>query len=205
LTDDLRRDRSQIPPLGVNTAVDFLEVSDGELLAASRSNPDAFAAFYDRYEGSVVGYFARRTGDPEVAADLTAEVFAAALGASHRYRPETPSAAGWLFAIAHNKLLKSLRRGRVEADARRRLGIRDPIELAAEELERVESAASGTGWVIELLDRLPPLQRDAVRARIVDERSYPDIAGELQTSELVVRQRVSRGLSKLRAELEEQP
>jgi DNA-directed RNA polymerase specialized sigma24 family protein len=152
-----RPDRSQIPPRGVKTVVDFLEASDGELLAASRSNPDAFAAFYDRYEGSVVGYFARRTGDPEVTADLTAEVFAAALGASHRYRSETLSAAGWLFAIAHNKLLTSLRRGRVEADARRRLGIREPIELAAEELERVESAASSSGWVIELLDRLPPL------------------------------------------------
>lgn len=179
------------------------EASDGELLAASRLHPDAFAAFYDRYESAVVGYFARRTGDPEVAADLTAEVFAAALGAAHRYRPESPSAAGWLFAIAHNKLLNSLRRGRVEANARRRLGIREPIELGAEELERVDSAASADGWVVELLERLPPLQRDAVRARILDERSYPDIAGELQTSELVVRKRVSRGLSKLRAELEE--
>jgi RNA polymerase sigma factor (sigma-70 family) len=185
--------------------VDFLQASDGELLAAARSNPDAFAAFYDRYEGSVVGYFARRTGDPEVAADLTAEVFAAALGASRRYRPETPSAAGWLFTIAHNKLLKSLRRGRVEAQARRRLGIREPIELAAQEHEQVESAAGAGGWVIELLDRLPPLQREAIRARIFDERSYPDIAGELQTSELVVRQRVSRGLSRLRAQLKEQP
>jgi RNA polymerase sigma factor (sigma-70 family) len=185
--------------------VDFTKASDGELLAASRSQPDAFAAFYDRYETSVVGYFARRTGNAEVAADLTAEVFAAALGASHRYKPETPSAAGWLFAIAHNKLLKSIRRRQVEAAARRRLGIREPIELAAEELEQVENAAGSGGWVIELLDRLPPLQREAVRARIVDERSYPDIAGRLKTSELVVRQRVSRGLSKLRAELEEQP
>lgn len=185
--------------------MDFLQASDSELLAASRSNPDAFASFYDRYERSVVGYFARRTGDPEVAADLTAEVFAAALGASRRYRPENPSAAGWLFAIAHNKLLKSLRRGRVEADARRRLGIGEPIEFAAEELAQVESAAGSSSWVVELLERLPALQRDAVRARIVDERSYPDIAGELQTSELVVRQRVSRGLSKLRAELKEQP
>lgn len=184
--------------------MDFLQASDSELLAASRSNPDAFAAFYDRYERSVVGYFARRTGDPEVAADLTAEVFAAALGASHRYRPENPSAAGWLFAIAHNKLLKSLRRGRVEVEARRRLGIDEPIEFAAAELEKVESAAGSGSWVIELLNRLPALQRDAIRARIVDERSYPDIAGELQTSELVIRQRVSRGLSKLRAELKEQ-
>lgn len=185
--------------------MDFANADDGELLAASRADADAFAAFYDRYEASLVGYFTRRTGDPEVAADLTAEVFAAALAAAHRYRAEAPTAAGWLFAIAHNKLLKSLRRGRVEAASRRRLGIREPISLAAEELEHVERAASADGWVTELLERLPALQRDAVRARILDERSYPDIAGELQTSELVVRQRVSRGLSKLRAELEEQP
>jgi hypothetical protein len=32
------------------------EVSDGELLAATASRPDAFAAFYDRYETAVVGY-----------------------------------------------------------------------------------------------------------------------------------------------------
>src|SRR5271170_7160023 len=122
--------------------MDLREARDGELLAATRSRPEAFAAFYDRYETAVVGYFTRRTGDPEVAADLTAEVFAAALGAAHRYRPEAPTAAGWLFAIAHNKLMASLRRGRVEAQARRRLGIREPVELDAHELEQVESAAS---------------------------------------------------------------
>lgn len=178
------------------------EASDGELLAATRSRPKAFAAFYDRYETSVVGYFTRRTGDPEVAADLTAEVFAAALGAAHRYRPETPTAAGWLFTIARNTLAKSVRRGRVEAKARRRIEISEAIALTSEELERVESAACADGWVIELLEQLPAEQRQAVRARILEERSYPDIAGELETSELVIRKRVSRGLSNLRAELE---
>jgi DNA-directed RNA polymerase specialized sigma24 family protein len=137
------------------------ETSDGELLAASGSRPDAFAAFYDRYETALVGYFTRRTGDAEVAADLTAEVFAAALGAAQRYRPEAPTAAGWLFTIARNTLSKSLRRGRVEANARRRVGIREAVAFTGD-----------------------------------------DIAGELETSELVVRKRVSRGLSNLRAELE---
>ncbi len=178
------------------------EVSDGELLAASGTQPDAFAAFYDRYETAVVGYFTRRTGDPEVAADLTAEVFAAALGAAHRYRPEAPTAAGWLFTIARNTLSKSLRRGRVEARARRTAGIREAVSFSGDELERVEHAASAGGWVTDLLERLPAEQREAVRARILDERSYPDIAGELETSELVIRKRVSRGLSNLRAELE---
>jgi RNA polymerase sigma factor (sigma-70 family) len=178
------------------------EVSDGELLAATGSQPDAFAAFYDRYEMAVVGYFTRRTGDPEVAADLSAEVFASALSAAHRYRPENPTAAGWLFTIARNTLAKSLHHGRVETRARHRVGISEAVAFTSDELERVEQAASANGWVVELLERLPDDQREAVRARILEERSYPDIAGELETSELVVRKRVSRGLSNLRAELE---
>ncbi|MGH2902523.1 MAG: RNA polymerase sigma factor [Solirubrobacteraceae bacterium] len=181
---------------------DPAESSDCELLAATRSEPDAFAAFYDRYETAIVGYFMRRTGDAELAADLTAEVFAAALGAAHRYRAQSPTAAGWLYTIAHNTLAKSVRRGRVEANARRRVGISEALVLTGEDLEVVESVAGGDGWVLELLGRLPAGQREAVRARVLDERSYPDIARELETSELVVRKRVSRGLSSLRAELE---
>lgn len=61
-------------------------LSDAELLATAQSDPEAFACVYDRYETSVVGYFLRRTGDSELAADLTAEVFAAALGAAPRCR-----------------------------------------------------------------------------------------------------------------------
>ena len=178
------------------------DATDADLLAQARSRPECFAAFYDRYELAVVGYFARRTGDPEVAADLTAEVFAAVLGSAQRYRAEAPTAAGWLFTIAHHTLAKSRHRGRVEARARRRLGISEAVSFESAELEAVESRAGADGWVLELLEKLPAEQREAVRARVLEERSYPDIAGELKTSELVIRKRVSRGLSNLRAEME---
>lgn len=49
---------------------DWTRCSDAELLAASHSEPDAFAAFYDRYEASILGYFMRRTRNPEMAAEL---------------------------------------------------------------------------------------------------------------------------------------
>jgi acetyl esterase/lipase len=49
-------------------------------LAATRTDETAFVAFYDRYESAVVGYLGRRVADPETVADLTAEVFVAALG-----------------------------------------------------------------------------------------------------------------------------
>src|ERR671928_142087 len=50
--------------------------TDEDLLVAN--TPEAFGEFYDRHARTVLGYFARRTRDPEVAADLTAETFASA-------------------------------------------------------------------------------------------------------------------------------
>jgi RNA polymerase sigma factor (sigma-70 family) len=178
---------------------------DATLLSATRRDGDAFAEFYDRYETAVVGFMVRRTGDTEAAVDLASEVFAAALAAAHRYRPERSSAAAWLFTIARNVLLNALRHGRVEARARERIGIRDAVEYTLDDLERIEAAVSRSDWAARLLAALPEEQRDAVTARIIDERSYPDIAQHSRTSELVVRKRVSRGLAALRSHLEDSP
>lgn len=145
----------------------------------------------------------RRTRQAELAADLTAEVFAAALMGAGRYRPAGATAAAWLFTIAQNVLLKSVRKGRIEEAARLRAGV--ALELSQASRDRVEATVTSDAWVAELLDRLPPDQRDAVRAHIVDDRSYEEIANRLQTSESVVRKRVSRGLAALRRELGRTP
>jgi RNA polymerase sigma factor (sigma-70 family) len=178
---------------------------DRELLVASAGGDDrAFSEFYRRWLGPVTGYHLRRTGSRELAFDLTAETFAAVVGDLARFDPERGSAASWLFQIAEHKLLDSRRRARVESSARQRLGM-EPVMLEDGDLERVDELASlSDGPRLEtLLARLPAEQRDAVRARILDERSYTDIAGELECSEAVVRQRVHRGLSRLRERLKE--
>ena len=178
------------------------ERSDAELLSLAGEDPGAFIAFYERYERPVVGYFRRCVGDPEVVADLTAEVFAHALGASGRYRASGATAAPWLFTIARNTLSHSVRKKRVEARARIRLGIRDAVSFEDDELDRV--LASTGGELLELLEQLPPEQAQVIRARVLDDRDYAEIAAELDTSELVIRKRVSRGLNTLRRRLEEE-
>jgi DNA-directed RNA polymerase specialized sigma24 family protein len=52
--------------------------------------------------------------------------------------------------------------------------------------------------VAELLEQLAPDQATAVRARVIDERPYGEIATSMRCSEAVVRKRVSRGLAHLR-------
>jgi RNA polymerase sigma factor (sigma-70 family) len=177
--------------------------SDAELLAASHGARDAFTEFYRRYEQMILAYFSRRVADPELTADLCAETFAAALIGAPGYRPERDTAAPWLFGIARNQLNNSLRARRIQASARMRLGMREPLVLDDEDLERINQTGSQTA-VLALLETLPIGQRDAVRARIFDELSYAEVAERLQCSELVARQRVSRGLSRLREQLEDE-
>jgi RNA polymerase sigma-70 factor (ECF subfamily) len=159
--------------------------------------------FYRRHIATVLAYLLRETRDREIAADLAAEVFAAVLLAAGRYVPEGDSAAPWVIGIARNKLLMSLRRGRVEARARHRLGFQ-AVVLDDDDLDRMERLAlSGGGRLVQLVETLPEDERVAVRSRVLDERPYREIARELRCSELVVRKRVSRGLARMREQLRE--
>ena len=144
----------------------------------------------------LAGYLMRATGDAEVAADLTAETFAAALIAQERYRSELGAPTTWLYGIAAHKLSDWRRRGYAEDRARRRLGIERPplSEDDVAELSRLADEVT----VVELLDELPSEQRKAVRARLLDDRAYDEIALAEGVSEAAIRKRVSRGLAGLR-------
>jgi len=180
-------------------------VSDeDELQRARDGDADAFAAFYRRHVGALLGYFMRRTRDAEQSADLCAETFAAALVGLHRFDPERGPAVAWLFGIARRKLGQALAQGAVEDRARRRLGMArlEPTDEAIERIETVAALESTARALRAALEGLPGDQRAAVEARVVDERDYAQIAAVERTSESTVRKRVSRGLAGLRARMD---
>lgn len=174
--------------------------SDAALLRAARSDPDAFAALYGRYAERIDGYFARRTGDADAALDLTAETFAQAWLVRERFEDRAGgSAAPWLFGIARNVLLMSIRRGALERTACRRLGILERVDGGA-----TPAAVPDERWADgadELLDTLPADQREAIRLRVLEDLSYADVASALGTSPPAARVRVHRGLAALRARI----
>jgi RNA polymerase sigma factor (sigma-70 family) len=170
--------------------------TDEDLLLSD--DPEDFGRFYDRYVDMLLGYFARRTHDPEVAADLTAETFAAALVARRRFRRATTPAVAWLFGIAQHKLADYRRRGAAEDRMRRRLGM-ERVPVGEEDAELITLLGRDAAW--QLIDELPPDQREAVRAHVLEDRAYGEIAIEESASEAVVRKRVSRGLGALRQKM----
>jgi RNA polymerase sigma factor (sigma-70 family) len=177
--------------------------SDGELLAATATDARAFAVFYRRHVSAVLAYLLSRTGRPELAADICAEVFARALETRSRYDESRGAARSWLLSMAWSRLVDAARRGAVEDRARKRLGM-PVLELSDSDLERIEELLDPRLALAEqLLAGLPAEQRDAIRSRVLEERDYADIAASVECSEHVIRKRVSRGLTALRNQLAE--
>ena len=175
--------------------------TDGALLRRAVRDAAAFDELYRRYEPIVVAYLQRRTCDAELTADLTAETFSDALRNSHRFRDDGQPAVGWLLGISRHRHLRYIERRSAESRAIQRLGTeREAVSDAS--LERIEAVidldAAGNPFVAALAD-LPETQRDAIRAHVLDEIPYEALADQLGVSAATVRQRVRRGLRRIRA------
>jgi RNA polymerase sigma-70 factor (ECF subfamily) len=173
--------------------------TDAELLRASRSDPDVFRSLYSRYRERLFRYFVRRTGGEDAALELTAETFSRVWVMRERFEDQRDgSVAPWLFGIARNVLLMSVRRGEVERRTASRLGVLERLDLEAPVTVPEAGWAQGAD---ELLDTLPLSQSEALRLRIIDELDYDEVAEALGTSRSAARVRVHRGLAALRQRL----
>jgi RNA polymerase sigma factor (sigma-70 family) len=169
-------------------------------LRRARAEPSAFADVYSAQARDLLVFFARRTFDMEVARDLTAETFAQAFEHRRRYRGSSDAeAAGWLYGIAQHQLSRYIRRGVVERKSVERLGIQVPV-VADDDHERIVELAG----LSEMRERVAAAfadlatdQRDALCLRVIDERSYAQVAATLGVSEQTARARVSRALGRL--------
>jgi len=177
--------------------------TDAQLIKEARTDPDAFAALYERHVRALHGWLRARTGDPGVAMDLTAETFAQAALGLRRFRDQKRgTAAPWLFGIAGNLLRTYYERHRVETAARRTLGLPlDRYEDGFEEVDERTVAESVRPALRHALDGLPAGQRRALELRVIEERPYEEVAALLGTTEGAVRLRVMRALGSLSRKL----
>ena len=180
---------------------------DAELLRLTDSDPEAFGLFYDRHVRAILAHTYACTGSPELSADLTAETFARALLARHRYRDELGTARPWLMKIADNELRKVIRRKRAELRACRRLGVDRPSreDASIERVEEVIDLAPLRDNVRQAVRMLSPKLAQAVLLRVGEDLPYGEVASRLGCSEQAARTRVFRGLEQLEKQMEVSP
>jgi RNA polymerase sigma-70 factor (ECF subfamily) len=176
-----------------------MTTSDAQLIRAAARSANAFRELYERYAAQIHGYHLARTRTDEAAHDLTAETFARAWEHRKRFRDQAGgSARPWLYGIARNVLLESVRQGRIERSTCERLGV---FERLDREPALVEPEESWLGDLDEAFGELPEDQRAALELRVVHDLAYDRVAHELETSPVAARVRVSRGLAALRNHL----
>jgi RNA polymerase sigma factor (sigma-70 family) len=162
---------------------------------------DGVARLYTAHAEAMLGFFMRRTFQPEVSMDLVAETFACAFRDRGRCRgSEESEQVAWLYGIARHRLIDFARRGRVERAALERFGFHRRA-LTDGEYERVEELAGleeMRKWLAAGLDGLGREHREALQLRVIEERSYADLAAMLDVSEQTARARVSRALRAMR-------
>ncbi|MBS1963239.1 MAG: sigma-70 family RNA polymerase sigma factor [Bdellovibrionales bacterium] len=162
------------------------ELTDEQLMTEYRlGSEEAFTVLYERHSSKVYGYLRAKTANDALAREIFQVTFLKLHATRDRYRPDLPLLP-WLFAIARNELIDTMRKkARNLEDASEWLP-----EVAAppeeEEPQKVE------------LDSLSDQQKRAVKMRYQDDLPFEKIAAKLGTSPANARQLVSRGVKALR-------
>ena len=174
--------------------------------AARRGDAGAFGALYERHMPAVHRYIRLRVGDPQVAEDLTQDVFVSAFRSIGRLRWRG-AVRPWLVRCAHNRLANHHR------DAARRPAGPPPVEpaegdggpspAAARALEsadaHLELAHAGAA-----LAALTDAQREVLALRIGAELSVAETARIVGRSPSAVKQLQAAALATFRRRLDQE-
>jgi RNA polymerase sigma factor (sigma-70 family) len=158
--------------------------------------PSLVEQAFRRYGAQIYRYLLRRIGDHYEAEELTQRVFMdAAVALSDSNPPD--SVLAWLYAVAERRFIDELRR-------RRRAGVLSASVTTLAVRSRAEPfyGRVATQALKDSIGRLPPEQRRVVVMKILEGRSFAEIARQVGASPNACKMRLSRALRQLRDDLE---
>jgi len=164
-------------------------------------DPDVFEAFYREHIERIQRFVARRVDDPYLAADLTADVFLAAIDAASGYRANLGTPVGWLYGIARNVVSAEKRRHARELRANQRISGRRL--LTADDVTRLEEridAEASARALLQAMTELPDGERAALELVALDGLSPEDAARVLGIRLPTLRVRLHRARGRLRSQ-----
>lgn len=177
------------------------QITEDDVSSIGR-DPDLLEAFYREHAETVRAFLARRVSDPHLVADLTADIFLAAIDSAERYRSTDGRPIAWLLGIARNKVADAQRKRarRLRAESRvvgHRLLDDDAIHRIDERIE----AERMTRALYAALAQLPARDRLLMELVAVDGMSVVEAAEQLGVKPATARVRLHRSRARLRDHL----
>ena len=172
------------------------EPTDAVLAARAGADPEAFAELYRRYFDAVYWLCLGRLRDAPAAEDATAEVFVRALAALPRFRARGGGFRPWLFRIARNAVVDTVRARRPQVPFEEGPDLVD----AAPTPEDAAVVGDGRRALWAAMARLPPDQRRVVELRLAG-LTGAEIAQVLGKSVASIKMLQLRAMARLRRSL----
>jgi RNA polymerase sigma-70 factor (ECF subfamily) len=177
----------------VNSPEDPLATAELELVArVKEGDKAAFGDLVRIHRRGVVNVVYRMCGDAQLAEDAAQEAFVRAWQRIDRYQPRS-SFRNWLYRIASNVAIDSLRRSRETMDVDR-LQLADSKSGPEERAESKERAE----MVQQAVLALPPASRAVLVLREYEQLSYREIADALSIPMGTVMSRLNYARNRLR-------
>lgn len=165
-----------------------------EEIAAAIQHSQAFEPLYKRHFPVIYSYIRKSVGNQELAADLTSDVFYAAMVNLKQFKINTFGIRPWLFKIALNQLRMHFRKSAKamlipldESHLMEFVFIDQKVE--ANELRQILS---------NQLSQLSEEEQEFIQLRFVAECSFKELGMILNVSEDAAKMRMSRLLDKLK-------
>ena len=164
----------------------------------------AFESFYRDHVEAIERFVARRVRDPQLVADLTADVFLAAIESAHGYRARRGAPIAWLYGIARNVVAAELRRSAREQRAERRVPagrtLADADDLAR--LDEQIDAEAERRRLCAAMELLPDGERAVLELVALDGLAVAEAARALGLRPVAARVRLHRARRTMRAQLD---
>lgn len=190
------------PPGGLSRSLRLVAARErgvgAEQLRWIGTDPELFELFYREHVEEVQRFVARRVADRERAADLTAEIFLAAIESAHRYRPRRGTPKAWLYGIA--RVLVADDRRRRNRERAREERFRGSALLDADDAARIDAAAQARR-LYAAMDSLPEAERAVLELVALDELTVAEAAVAAGVQPVTARVRLHRARRRLRTEL----
>lgn len=186
---------------------DMTDHAERDLVERARDGDDAaFTALMTRYKGPVFTFIWRLTGDRDGAEDDAQTTFVRAYRHLHRFSFRRPQDrfSTWLFEIAHNTALDSLRRRRRHPEQSLELTGENSIPASGSDPADEAANRDAERRIHAAVMELPEDQRTALVLSVYHDLSQAEVAVVMKTTEKSVESRLYRARQFLRVRLEQQ-
>jgi RNA polymerase sigma-70 factor (ECF subfamily) len=171
------------------------------LVEAAQKEPHKFGVLYEKYYRPIFLFIFKRTGEEEIAGDITAQVFLKAMLNLPKYTYRGVPFSAWLYRIASNEVNQHYRNAKSDRTISMEKNHIDKVMGMVDEEKKSDLVELYQEVMLDTLQELKPDEVEIIELRFFEDRPYSEVGYILGITENNAKVKVYRIVERLRKRL----